>query len=301
MIHSISVKQLADCLKVRTELLYDISNNTEKFYKIYTIPKKNGKPRVIEAPVPILKYIQKIILKRFLSRRVHFIATAFEQGSSIQKNAWIHREQPVVLKLDLKNFFPSITYKRVLGYFKRQGYPENIAVLLSHLCTLNGHLPQGAVTSPRLSNFIQYNFDLNLYKYCYKNKLCVTRYADDITFSGNINKEVANKIIHYCEDRLSRINLQINKSKTKIIYSNQRQTVTGLVVNKKINTPITLRRQLRQTMYYLIKFGEINRTPPTKNDIYKLLGQISFVCETDRSNSEFYKYKKYLIDLQKTI
>lgn len=245
MIHSISVKQLADCLKVRTELLYDISNNTEKFYKIYTIPKKNGKPRVIEAPVPILKYIQKIILKRFLSRRVHFIATAFEQGSSIQKNAWIHREQSVVLKLDLKNFFPSITYKRVLGYFKRQGYPENIAVLLSHLCTLNGHLPQGAVTSPRLSNLIQYNFDLNLYKYCYKNKLCVTRYADDITFSGNINKEVANKIIYYCEDRLSRINLHINKSKTKIIYSNQRQTVTGLVVNKKINTPITLRRQLR--------------------------------------------------------
>lgn len=267
MIHCLSVKQLADCLKVRTELLYDISNNTENFYKIYTIPKKNGKLRIIEAPVPILKYIQKIILRNFLSRRVHPIATAFEQGDSIQKNAWIHRNQHAILKLDLKNFFQSITYKRVLRYFKRQGYSENIAVMLSHLCTLNGHLPQGAVTSPRLSNLIQYNFDLNLYKYCYKNKLCVTRYADDITFSGNINKEVANEIIHYCEDRLSRINLQINKAKTKIIYKNQRQLVTGLVVNKKVNTPITLRRELRQTMYYLIKFGEIRRTPPTKNDI----------------------------------
>lgn len=305
MIKITSVPHLADFLKVRTELLYAISNNTEEFYKIYTISKNNGKRRIIEAPIPILKYIQRKILKKFLLDRVHPIATAFEYGNSIQKNAMIHCDQNTILKLDLKNFFQSITYKRVLSYFKRQGYPDNLAIMLSHLCTLNGHLPQGAVTSPRLSNLIQYNFDYNLYRYCSRKGLHVTRYADDITISGYINKDIADEIIKYCEQRLSNINLKLNKEKTKIIYKHQRQTVTGIVVNKKLNIPITLRRKLRQTMYYLIKFGEINHVVITKKDIYKLLGQINFVYETSRhnmiTNIEFYKYRQYLIELQKNI
>jgi len=105
MIKITSVPHLADFLKVRTELLYAISNNTEEFYNIYTIPKNNGKCRIIEAPIPILKYIQRGILKKFLPYRIHPIASAFEHGNSIQKNAMIHCDKNAILKLDLKNFF----------------------------------------------------------------------------------------------------------------------------------------------------------------------------------------------------
>lgn len=112
-------------------------------------------------------------------------ATAFEPGTSIKDNAENHCGRPVVIALDVKDFFPSLKYSRVLALFRRYTETENAAVMLAKLCTLYGHLPQGAVTSPHISNLLLHDLDFTLKLYALDHNLEFTRYADDLTFSGN--------------------------------------------------------------------------------------------------------------------
>lgn len=292
-----SVERLSLMSGIKIPFLYFIANNTLKFYQIYHIPKKNGKFRRIEAPLPILSHIQRVILHHILPRRIHFIATGFRDKYNIKDNAEVHCNQNVIVTIDIKNFFPSIQYNRVFNFYKRQNLPESVATLFAKLCTINGHLPQGAPTSPLLSNLIQFHFDNSLYAYCISRNIAVTRYADDITFSGNIDNYDIRSLINYTERKLKNIKLTINKSKTRILKNHEQQRVTGLVVNKKVNVSRKFRRELRQTMHYLMKYGEINRHPPCLKDLNSLLGKISFVCSIDSMNTEFKLYKRFIIKL----
>ncbi len=291
------IHTLSHISRVKIPFLYYIANNTLKFYQIYYIPKRNGKFRRIEAPLPILRHIQRVILQDTLPRRIHFIATGFRDRYSIRDNAEIHCNQKVIVTIDIKNVFSSIQYNRIFSFYRRQNMSESTATLFTKLCTINGHLPQGAPTSPLLSNLIQFNFDNSLYSYCASRNIAVTRYADDITFSGNINSYDIKSVINYTERKLKNIKLTINKEKTRILKNYDQQRVTGLVVNKKINVPRKLRRELRQTMYYLMKYGEIDRRPPCQKDLNSLLGKINFVCSIDALNTEFKLYKRHVIKL----
>lgn len=275
-----SVSELAALVHASPKLLYRISNHSEDFYRITTIPKRNGDERTIEAPVMILKNIQKNLLRNLLNHLdSHPAATAFEKGRSIKDNAARHVQKQVVLNLDLKNFFPSIHISRVYTFFRSLGYEKRIAILLSHLCCLNTHLPQGAPTSPKLSNLLLFSIDERLEEWALLHDLAYTRYADDMTFSGELSRNLIQETIHYCCQEIRKQGLHLNKEKVHVLHLGMRQTVTGLVVNQKVSISREKRRAIRLRMHYIQKFGWDDARNWFEGNLQQMLGTINFAID----------------------
>lgn len=289
-----SVDAIAEEIGVSPKYLYLLSNNILARYKIYKIPKSNGKFRTIEAPEEGLKFVQRMILDRILPRTVSKVATAFELGKGLLNNAEPHVGRAVLLGLDLKDFFPSFRYRKTLGYFEGLGYPRSSAVLLTELCTLNGHLPQGAPTSPHLANLMMAKFDEQLSDLCKRMRLKVTRYADDITISGNLDEMKIEFLIGTIRKSLSALGLRLNWRKIRVLRRNARQEVTGVVVNQRPSVSRETRRELRQVMYYLRHYGLIGHEPVTRLGLEQLMGRIGFVNYIDPKNIEFQQYADVL-------
>jgi hypothetical protein len=269
------VEELARRLGLREDELRAI----EPVYRSFSIPKRSGGTRHILAPDGSLKAIQRRILRRLLRRlRCHAAAVGFERGRSIVTNALPHVGKPVIVRLDLKEFFPSTRVARVRKYYRTIGWNREAAWLLVRLCTHQGGLPQGAPTSPRLSNLVNHRLDARLAGLAaysgpphYRNPRtggrvigpgnCVratyTRYADDLTFSFDADDP---KAIHDLIWRVQRIvewegyRLHLRKKLT-IRRPHQRQVVTGLVVNDRVNLPRVTRRWLRAVEHRLARGG----------------------------------------------
>lgn len=273
----------------------------EYFYKEYHIKKKNGKGiRIISEPLPSLKDIQYWILNNILANQpVSKFAKAYIPKSSFIKGLHFHRKQKVVLNVDIKDFFGSITKEQVYNVFFDLGYSKILSDLLSKLCTKDNKLPQGAPTSPYLSNLIFINFDNLISEYCNENesnKIRYTRYADDLSFSGNFDtKHLIEKITEILGDKFS-----LNKKKTTIRKQGQRQTVNGVIVNEKIQVPIEERKKIRLQIYYIKKFGLESHIRQAKikhkNYIPYILGKINFILKVNPKDQEFIDYKKYIIE-----
>ena len=256
---------------------------------------------LISEPLPSLKEIQIWILKNILYKiPVSPFAKAYKPNVRLIENLKFHKKQPKVFTLDLENFFPSIKVKAIEKIFRQLGYSKMVSKLLSKLCTRDGALPQGAPTSPYLSNLILKDADAVIANFCKQRKIRYTRYADDLSFSGDFDeKELLDKVTQTIE----KLDLRINKSKTKLMTPNTRQTVTGIVVNEKPQVVFHKRNELRQAIYYIKKFGidehreykEINQ----KNYLEHLLGKINFVLQINPKDTEFIGYKAFLIDLKK--
>lgn len=241
-------------------------------YEAFRIPKRRGGTRTIHVPADPLKALQRRILHRLLRRlRAHPNATGFERGHSIVTNALPHLGKDVVIRMDLVDFFPSISADRVQHYFRFIGYDEEAARLLTKLCTHNGSLPQGAPTSPRLSNLVNYRLDARLATMAERRGLSYSRYADDIAFSacladlpatqrrkpatGNRTKNQVprvNDVIRAAKDIIRDEGYRLHThEKLRISRRHQRQLVTGLVVNDKVNLPRATRRRLRAVAHHL--------------------------------------------------
>lgn len=271
------------------------------FYRDFEITKKNGTKRPISEPLPSLKEIQIWILKNILYKiPVNPFAKAYKPNTALIENLKFHKKQPKVFTLDLENFFPSISIKSIEKTFLEMGYSRMVSKLLAKLCTRDKTLPQGAPTSPTLSNLIFKDADVAIADFCKQRKIRYTRYADDLSFSGNFEeKELFEKITETVEN----MNFHINKSKTKLMTPNTRQIVTGIVVNEKPQVVFHKRNDLRQAMHYIKKFGidehreykEINQ----KNYLEHLVGKINFVLQINPKDLEFIGYKAVLIDLKK--
>jgi RNA-directed DNA polymerase len=275
--------------------------HTKYFYRDFEIVKRNGKKRLISEPLPSLKEIQHWILKNILHHiTVSPFAKAYRPNISLTENLKFHRNQPKVFTLDLENFFPSLTIDSVEKIFSELGYSKNISDLLSKLCTRDGTLPQGAPTSPYLSNLIFKDADALISDYCIQRKIRYTRYADDLSFSGDFDEK---DLFDEVNGIIEKMNLKINAAKTKLMTPSNRQTVTGIVVNEKPQVVFYKRNELRQAMYYIQKFGidehreykEINQ----RNFLEHLLGKINFVVQINPKDKEFIGYKSFLIDLKK--
>jgi RNA-directed DNA polymerase len=285
----------------KKEYLKKASLYPKYFYRDFEITKKNGSKRSISEPLPSLKEIQIWILRNILYNiPISPFAKAYKPNSGLIENLKFHKKQPKVFTLDLENFFPSISIKSIEKVFLAVGYSRMIARLLAKLCTREETLPQGAPTSPYLSNLIFKNADDIISKFCVERKIRYTRYADDLSFSGDFDeKELLEKITVIVEN----LNLHINTAKTKLMMPNVRQTVTGIVVNEKPQVAFHKRNELRQAMHYIKKFGidehreykEINQ----KNYLEHLLGKINFVLQINPRDVEFIGYKAILIDLKK--
>lgn len=159
--------------------IYSVSNSPGDFYRHYQIAKKNGGFRQISEPLPSLKEIQRWILDNILINiETSAYAKAYIKKKSIKDNARFHKKQKIVLSLDIKNFFNSISSDKIFDVFWKLGYKDDVAVMLTNLCCLNGSLPQGAPTSPMLSNIVLKDFDDEIASYTLERKIRYTRYAE---------------------------------------------------------------------------------------------------------------------------
>jgi len=232
-------------------VLYGIG--TTNLYSTFDIPKKNGEKRVIRAPKPQLKQLQ-LRLKNHLENmyKPHFAAAAFVKERGIVFNAKKHIRKKVVFNLDLENFYDQINFGRVKGLLRAAPYSlrEDTAQLIAHLCCVDRVVPQGAPSSPIISNMICRKLDRELSLLAKENKFIYSRYADDITFSSHkeCDNEIFDKVSMLPSSRLSQLissnGFAINSAKTRLQNYKQRQVVTGLKVNQILNID---RRYIRTT------------------------------------------------------
>jgi retron-type reverse transcriptase len=244
-------------------LAYHSEASPVTHYVRFSVPKKSGGMRELAAPHRDLAAAQEWILASILDKLpVHAAAHGFVGGHSTVTNASPHASRDVIVNADLKDFFPSVTFPRVKGIFQGMGYSPAAATILALLCTecprrtveyagrklhvATGPrgLPQGACTSPALSNLVARKLDVRLAGLCSKLGWAYTRYADDLTFSGS--GEPA-KSVGYLLARIRHIvadeGFTVNEKKTRVLRRNTAQTVTGIVVNDR---PGVSRRTLRR-------------------------------------------------------
>jgi len=216
--------------------------------------------RWIEAPKDRLRGVQRKILREILEAvPVHDAAHGFCKGRGPRSHAALHVGKHQVMRLDLRRFFPSIPRKRVRTIFGLVGYPARVSRVLAALCTTispvpglyrQPHLPQGAPSSPRLANLVCFSLDVRLTALGNSWNATYTRYADDLTFSG---------------DRLPRISVvdnivreegfKLNKAKTRVMGQGTRQMVTGVVVNRHPAVPRAARKELEAVLVNCIRQG----------------------------------------------
>jgi len=249
-------------------------------YKTFSIPKKSGKPRIISAPASGLKMIQEclnIIFQAFYTPNEY--ACGFVPNRNVSDGAKKHTNQPYVYNIDLKDFFDTITFPRVkailaLPPFDLKDAREPIAYTIACLCCnpkevtvidANGQetkevrncLPQGASTSPILTNMVCRTLDRRLAGLAKRYNARYSRYADDITFSCiyNIFKKDSDFIKELYRIVEEDQKLHINAAKTRLQTAGQRQEVTGLIVNQKVNVTKEYVKQVRQWLYYWEHYG----------------------------------------------
>lgn len=293
-------------LQKLTYILYEIG--TENYYKTFEIPKKNGDLRQINAPQGDLKEVQRKLANSLWAYHIEYcksknfklnISHAFEKKKSIITNSIIHRNKRYVLNFDLENFFDSFHFGRVRGYFEKNqefNLPVEIATIIAQLTCYKGCLPQGAPSSPIITNLISNILDMRLIKIARKHKMNYTRYADDMTFSTNDSKFLDFKelFINELTQEVIKSGFSLNNRKTRLIFRDSRQEVTGLVVNKKINVIRDYSKKTRSMAHNLYRFGEfsINDSPGT---IKQLEGRFSFINQLDYYNNNLGNEKKRTI------
>lgn len=297
-------------------LLYNIQ--TDNLYTTFTIPKKNGGERVIHAPKKELKFLQKkladILWECYLESleskskdknfKIPVLSHAFEKGKSIITNSQMHRNKKYILNIDLKDFFDSFNFGRVRGFFIKDrdfAVSPEIATVIAQIACYQGKLPQGAPSSPIITNLITRILDYRIVKIAKKYRFTYSRYADDMTFSTNrelnsnklrASKELDNFLTEL-EEVIISSGFEINPKKTRLSNNMQRQEVTGLVVNKKINVKREYVKNTRAMAFQLYKDGafEIDKKPGTLN---QLTGRFAFIFQIEQYNS-YLLYKKSLI------
>ena len=285
------------------QTLFAVSNHIEEHYHVQYIPKKKGGKRKLLIPDALLGRIQKNILRNVLEeRKVSSYAKAYVKGMGIVENARPHSYADTILKLDIEDFFEQITYIMVYQkVFPEKYVPSAIRTMLTHFCCYHDYLPQGASTSPMISNLVMYSFDEYMGKWCEERKICYTRYSDDLTFSGDFDvKEVKNKVRSFLE----KMGFSLNEKKTKVLKPYQRQTVTGIVVNEKTNVSREYKRKLRQEIYYCEKYGVTEHLwrkgicdKGETTYLKELLGKINYVLQINPEQPYFQEARKKIKEM----
>lgn len=278
--------------------LYSLSNRGKRHYRKIVLTKRSGGLRTLYAPDILLKTVQRNILRNVLS---HFplspFATAYREKCSTLDNARPHVEHKQILKLDIENFFDSITFIHVYRLFRKTELPVAVVTLLTHLCCYRDALPQGAPTSPTISNLIMQRFDDSIGKWCRERGIVYTRYCDDMTFSGDFDaRQLKNKVRGLLRD----MGLTLNVRKSRLITAARRQTVTGIVVNQKLQLARDIRRKLRQEVYFCQRFGveshlmrtgafspQANQREQRLRYLQSLQGKIAYLLQINPSDAAF--------------
>lgn len=293
--------QLAAALGIEPRILAWLSfpekTDEPRHYVGFAVKKRSGAYRVLYAPKRRLKQAQQWVHREILAKAAPApSAHGFIAGRSIYTNAEPHIAKSIVLTLDLEDFFPSITYRRVRGIFQALGYRQEVAIVLARLCTVrpaekvreflggirHRMLPQGAPTSPALANLATRRLDARLSGLARKFGCAYTRYADDLSFSGD---EAFEKSLTRFIPLLRRIiraeGFRLNRKKFHFARRGARQQVTGLVVNDGLSVPRRYRRQLRGILHNARKTGLAAQNRDSHPHFAEALrGRIEFVRST---------------------
>jgi retron-type reverse transcriptase len=277
-----TAKQLAEAMGISVSELRFLTFHRPvsriHHYQRFQIPKKTGGVRVISAPMPRLKKAQRWVLDNILVHPwIHEDAHGFVMNRSIVSNAKAHVQRDLVLNLDLKDFFPSVGYPRVKGVFKGLGHSEVVATILALLCTeaevesvlLDGqqwylhvggrHLPQGAPTSPAITNLICMRLDRRLANLAKKHGFTYTRYADDLTFSAiDGHKKSLNKLRHLVKVIIADEGFVVHPNKEQVMRKGARKEVTGLVVNDRVSVDRSTLRRFRALLHQVKRDGSLD-------------------------------------------
>lgn len=253
---------------IRTLTWWTYGLRDSRRYTKFEIQRAGRDPRTIHAPARGLKQIQQTLAEELNKhyRPAHAVH-GYVPGRGITSNARIHANQLWVLRVDIKDFFPSINFGRVYGIFRSYpfNYSNEVASTLAHICCLDNSLPQGAPTSPIVSNLVCRSLDSDLSRLARAERCYYTRYADDLCFSTNKSRFPENLAvrddlgnIRAGDALVNAINSQgfrLNDSKTRLMRRSQRQRVTGLIVNKGPNVDSDYVRALRSLLYVWRRYG----------------------------------------------
>ena len=278
-----------------TDVLFDILSKKEDQYYRFPISKRNGKNRWIEAPKNELKSIQKQLLLQILyEQKAHSAAHGFVPNRSILTNAKPHVGQNWVVNFDISNFFSSTQIHLIHKVL--QTYPtlsKREQHIIFTLISKDNTLPQGAPTSPHIANLVLYDFDHFISDYAQKHQLAYTRYADDLTFSGD---QIPKELPLIVKKRLKEDGYHLAQHKTSWTGKHKRQLVTGLVVNDKINLPRPMRRQMRAIIHSIKTNGSIKAFATSSWSSDQLYGRIALQAMWDSEAAE--KQLKELLEAQ---
>jgi hypothetical protein len=281
------LEHLSKLFGIKISILASMINAPDNFYRKFQIPKRNGGIRNIISPYPSLLHCQKWIYENILLKfKVHEKCHGFTPCRSIFTNTIDHLACKNLLKMDLKDFFPSIPINWVIHFFSSIGYPNNISLYLAKLCCYDDKLTQGSATSPYISNLLLISLDRRLTTLSSKFNLKYTRYADDLTFSGN---HISLKFIDIVSDFIKQYGLTVNSDKTRLVKGKGSKIVTGLSVkNSTIKLPRKYTRRLRCEIHCIRKYGFISHVSKMKiKDPYyidSLIGKINFWLQAEPRN-----------------
>lgn len=274
-------------------ILYLLSQKQSLFYQNKEIPKRNGDLRQISIPSTSLKLVQKWIKIKILDKlAISDFSMAFRQGNSygIKKNAELHKYDLYILKIDLKDFFHSIDKTRIFYLFKGIGYNNLVSNILTNLCTYEDRVPQGAITSPVISNLVCKKLDYRLSGVASKRGISYTRYADDMYFSCDdevLLRKTQNMIYEIIKDE----GFIVNNKKVKFMGPHSKKIITGLIINdSKVLVPREIKRKVRAMIHHSIATGDYSHIDTIK-------GYISFISSIEKDYKiKITKYCEKLIE-----
>lgn len=328
-----SIQHVANAFEIPVGQLIFLLKSKEEFYQSFEIPKKSGSTRRIDAPKRGMAILQAK-LKSFIEAhyRPRSNVYGFIKGSDkgIKANAANHRNKNFVINLDLEDFFGSITFRRVRGVFINAPFhlDPKVATILANICTFNDSLPQGACTSPVLSNLCSVQLDKKMNKIAKDFRLRYSRYADDLTFSGqtlpkklvtstrstdeNGSSSETYKLNDFLISEIKHSGYSVNLDKFRVKRRSEKQEVTGLVVNKKVNVPKKFIRETRALIHDWRKSGllQAEKTYLSKKNItlevsdgtyFKnvIFGRLSFIRQIKgRDDSTYLSLIKKLVSFE---
>ena len=276
-----AVSWCTSLLGVKEDTLREVLDYVPRQYTQFYIKKRSGGVRIITAPQGQLRAMQQTIYQRvLLLANVHPAVTGFCPGKSVSDNARVHLGRKNVLKVDLHDFFPSIRSPKVRATYREMGYSRPIAKVLAELCCCNRCLPQGAPTSPALSNIIAYPMDKKMMALADEYGLVYTRYADDLTFSGDFLPK--DKVLSRIDQVIREEGFTMNVKKTRFLPEHKRKIITGVSVSSgtKMTIPKTKKREIRKNVHYVLTKGlashqeHIGSTDPVY--LKRLLGNLCY-------------------------
>ena len=298
-------------------------------YRYRWLPRRSGLPRLVEAPKARLKEVQRWVLHEILDHvPPHAASHGFVRERSVLTHAAVHTGQGVVVRLDLRDFFASVAAGRVYGLYRALGYEVSIARTLTGLCTntipttiwsarqppaqpglvqphfwlgrqlATAHLPQGAPTSPALANLVAFGLDRRLTGLSAALGMRYSRYADDLTFSGPHMTRSANRTLLSAATEIIRAEgFRLHPDKSTLRSAAQRQLVTGVVVNQRINAPRDDYDRLKAQLHRLARDGPVAASGPRSVDLEAhLRGRVAWVAALNPRRGEKLRRQLSAID-----